>query len=196
MRALRGTLTVLTVSTCCALAGCRHGNVGPTLGSNARGKVSAAICEPGGFACRPAPPFVGTVRRVAPPNCPRLLPSNTGVQFGADKPKLSLFTLTGCWIGTLKGSPFTIAEYWSGQIGGGVLVQYGRHSPFAMQLGAGAPSVQRFTGESVCWYEQAGAYYQGLNIMTETPMPEATAMSVCPPKQGESATSSSVFGLR
>lgn len=137
-------------------------------------------CAPGASTCVVATPFAGSVRGVVPSDCPQLLPSSTSSPFVAGHPeiRLSQFRISGCWIGTLKAHAFTIAEYFSGELGGGVLVEYeGR--VHQMQVGTGVPSISRFSGEDVCWSEQAGAYYQGMDLVTGDAPPEQTAQGLC-----------------
>ena len=137
-------------------------------------------CASGAGTCVAAAPFAGSVRGVAPSDCPQLLPSNTSSPFAAGHPeiRLSQFRISGCWIGTLKAHAFTIAEYFSGELGGGVLVEYAGRV-HQMQLGAGVPSVSRFSGEDVCWSEQVGAYYEAMDLVTGDALPEQTAQGLC-----------------
>ncbi len=96
-------------------------------------------------------------------------------------PRVGDYRLIGCWQGRLEGAPFVFEEYFSTQIGAGVAVAYDGKLVGHLMAGTGPPAVVRFTGEWVCWGQQAGAYYDAVNLQTGQRVPDREAQRVCPP---------------
>ena len=130
--------------------------------------------------------FAGTAEAIAPASsCPQILSPDVRNPFSAGPPRTSPadYRLVGCWHGTLEGSTFVLAEYFSSRLGGGIAVQYRGALVAHRMTGTSAPVVVRFTGEYVCTAEKAGAYFAAINLRTGSRMDDEAAQRVCPPKE-------------
>jgi len=147
----------------------------------------------------PPPDFDGTASRLIPSSdCPRVLPSGLAAPFGPSTQSLTAasYQIQGCWAGMLAGAPFTIDLYFSAYGGGGVAVRYGGQLVARVLAGTGPPVVVRFTGESVCWMEQAGTFYGAVDIKTGVVLPDKEAQFVCPPPPGSPPRVLGLQGVR
>lgn len=132
-----------------------------------------------------APDFAGVAAAIEPVSaCPEVLPPDLTHPF-APGPVVTTpanYQLVGCWHGSLDGKNFTVDEYFSSELGGGIAVKYG-DAWVARQMTRGAPVLVRFTGEYICDAEKAGAYFRAINVRTGTPMDQEQAQKVCPPSR-------------
>jgi hypothetical protein len=132
------------------------------------------------------PDFVGTAAPITPASsCPKILPDNMRNPFtsGTQSVTVADYQLVGCWRGTLAGKKFIIDEYFSPQAGGGIAVEYGGIVVARLLTGTGAPTIVRFTGTYACDAEQAGAYFQAVNLQTGVRMDDKQAQIVCAPPE-------------
>jgi hypothetical protein len=130
------------------------------------------------------PNFAGTARRMAPVSrCPVLLPPGLHDPFNAGEASVTSgqFRLTGCWTGTLNGKRFTIDQYFGGEAGGGLAIKFGDQPIVRVGTGLGPPELFRFTGDTVCHAERAGARVVAVNIRTGSVNLGDDAEEICAP---------------
>ncbi len=130
------------------------------------------------------PKFAGTAAPLASPQaCRHLVPLGLNHPFTPAGRKLTVrdYAVVSCWAGTLAGKKFLLGTYFSSTAAGGAAVRYAGKLVAHLMVGSGPPAIVRFTGEDVCFAEQAGAYFSAVNIQTGARMDEKRAQDVCPP---------------
>lgn len=164
---LRRTFGVLCVGVggVLLLAGCAVG----------RGRAPTTSLS---HAAQAGSPFEGTVHHPATGACPQVLPTNFPAPFGGlstGPVTAAAYTVIGCRTGDLLQKAFVVDVYNGADNGSqGVAVQY--NGRLMARVGTnGAVDTYQFTGTSVCWSEQAGAYFAGINIATGKVYPTVAA---------------------
>lgn len=156
-QALRaGGVYCVVAATAMLVAACAVGRApAPTVASSHAAQTVAA--------------FEGAVNHPATSDCPQVLPANLSNPFGnlVSGPLTGAdYTVVDCRTGDLLQEPFAVVAYNSrDKESQGVAVQYNGRL-MAHVITNGAIDFYQFTGTSVCWSMQAGAYFAGVNITT------------------------------
>jgi hypothetical protein len=140
----------------------------------------------------PAPLFEGVaVPHVPGAGCPQIVPPSLNDPFSelsnrvppVKRPHVTVqnYRLVACWLGTLNKVPFVYDEFASTDHGGGLAVLYNGMLVTHVTSGGAPPFVERFTGISACWVEQAGAYYFEVNLRTGYVYSNAQEQRLCAP---------------
>ena len=84
-------------------------------------------------------------------------------------------------MGTLEGQRFTIDQYFDPDAGGGLAIKFGEKGVVRAGTGLGPPELFRFTGETVCHVERAGARVVAVNVRTGSVSLDDEAEKTCAP---------------